>query len=374
MTSTTVVVGDAVEHDGLLWAPKSGATASAEEFIAARTRIVELQQRSQWNPWVMDDHEAEWDAAVEVFEQWTRAEPGFRTKTSRQVDAWMARLDREFEAKRKREDREYERNKMRYDPEREASRLALLEDQAYERYLLHQLDDYRSGRYGWGLPAEKREAEIAELEDKLATCRARIEQLIPVVGDSEDVVDRRGWLPSDRRELSLSMYRFDREREVRALRAAIVEHEAALKATKDKAEQAEIRPKLQDARYKLDGWLAVPPLTADEMCSECARPLANHGWRLTHWDGPCAAWPRHAAHIREVREMFFKMVERSKPAPPPPPKPEPLAVVPSGLPIADVMQRLAEIQKQHPDAVVKRGGANRWEVWPNTRPEDAGPS
>ena len=72
--------------------------------------------------------------------------------------------------------------------------------------------------------------------------------------------------------------------------------------------------------------------------------------------------------------MFFKMVERSKPTLPPQPKPEPLAVVPSGLPIADVMQRLVEIQKQHPDAVVKRGRADRWEVWPNTRPEDAGPS
>ncbi|MEO6700546.1 MAG: hypothetical protein ABI140_18365, partial [Jatrophihabitantaceae bacterium] len=313
MTNTTAPEPTVVEHDGLHWKPKSGATATAEEFVAARTRILQLQLDSHWNPWVMDDHVADWDAAVEVFEQWTRAEPEFRPKTSWQVDAWMARMDREFEAKQKRQDREHERNKMRYDPQREEARLSLLEDQAYEQYLLHQLEDYRSGRYGWGLPTEKREAEIAELEDKLATCRARIEQLTPPVGDPEEVVDRQGWRPCDRRELNLSMYRFDREREVRALRAAIVEHEAALKATKDKAERGETRPKLQDARSKLDGWLAVPPLTADDMCPECARPLANHGWRLTHWDGPCAAWPRHAAHIREVREMFFKMVERSKP-------------------------------------------------------------
>jgi hypothetical protein len=56
-------------------------------------------------------------------------------------------------------------------------------------------------------------------------------------------------------------------------------------------------------------------------------------------------------------------------APPPKPKPQPLAVVPSGLPIAEVVAKLSELEEQFPDAEVRRGRANRWEVWApaNTR-------
>jgi hypothetical protein len=186
----------------------------------------------------------------------------------------------------------------------------------------------------------------------------------------EDGVDQRGWLPRDRRVLALSMYRVNREQEVRALRETIAELDAALEATTDKVQRSYIRRGLQGARVKLEGWLAVPPLSAEDMCSECARPVASHGWRLTHWDGPCPAWPRYAAQIREAREMFLRMVEQSRPPPPPPSMPQPLAVVPSGLPIAEVMRQLAEIQSEHPDAVVKRGRANRWEIWPNVSHEE----
>lgn len=42
----------------------------------------------------------------------------------------------------------------------------------------------------------------------------------------------------------------DREQEVRALRAAVVEQEAALTATKDEAGASRDRWKLQDARYR----------------------------------------------------------------------------------------------------------------------------
>lgn len=49
--------------------------------------------------------------------------------------------------------------------------------------------------------------------------------------------------------------------------------------------------------------------------------------------------------------------------PPAEPKPQPLAIVPSGLPIADVVAKLTELQQQFPDAEVRRGRANRWELW-----------
>jgi hypothetical protein len=51
---------------------------------------------------------------------------------------------------------------------------------------------------------------------------------------------------------------------------------------------------------------------------------------------------------------------------PPTPKPQPLATIPSGLPIAEIAKRLQELQNEFPDAEVRRGRANRWELWPKS--------
>ena len=81
--------------------------------------------------------------------------------------------------------------------------------------------------------------------------------------------------------------------------------------------------------------------------------------------GPCSAWPENAEKLREVREMLKHTAQSSADASPQPstPKPQPLAVVPSGLPIAEVVKQLQKLQKQYPDAEVRRGRANRWELW-----------
>ena len=61
-------------------------------------------------------------------------------------------------------------------------------------------------------------------------------------------------------------------------------------------------------------------------------------------------------------EDFSKRREAEAPTLPTP-KPQPLAIVPSGLPIAEVVAKLSELQEQYPDAEVRRGRANRWELW-----------
>jgi hypothetical protein len=70
-----------VELDGMLWTPVPGARVSAEEFIAARSPIREIHQLLWWNPWLMTDRRAEYDAAWRVCGQWTRAEPDLPAKT-----------------------------------------------------------------------------------------------------------------------------------------------------------------------------------------------------------------------------------------------------------------------------------------------------
>ena len=50
------------------------------------------------------------------------------------------------------------------------------------------------------MDSKRREEAIKELDKAIERLRAEIEQLTPVVGDPEDVVDEDGWLPRDRRE------------------------------------------------------------------------------------------------------------------------------------------------------------------------------
>ena len=92
---------------------------------------------------------------------------------------------------------------------------------------------------------------------------------------------------------------------------------------------------------------------------------------MTLDDGPCPAWPGWAARIQKVRDMLMAAAERSKAVAPVPPPPQPLAVIASKLPIAEVIERLTEIQKTYPDAEVRRGRANRWEILPVTQPDQA---
>jgi hypothetical protein len=166
--------------------------------------------------------------------------------------------------------------------------------------------------------------------------------------------------------LALSLFSARRCSEVRELREQVREQPTTLQATKGRAERAPIRAALNRDTQRLEFLMAIPPFEAADMCSECVSPARWHGYVTTGANlhaGPCPAWPRWAQRIRKVREMIAAAI-KDKPAEPPPPKPEPLAVIASGLPIAEVMRQLADVQARYPDARVRRGNRNRWEIWP----------
>jgi hypothetical protein len=78
---------------------------------------------------------------------------------------------------------------------------------------------------------------------------------------------------------------------------------------------------------------------------------------------------------RKARDTLLAMAETAKaenaPNTPTTRKPQPLAVISSGFPIAEVITQLAEAQKAHPDAEVRRGTGNRWDLW--SRPDQGEP-
>lgn len=341
-----------IELDGMLWKPVPGATASAEEFEQARSLIVEIHALEAWSPWVAEDRASEYEAAVGVFKQWTRAEPWFRKKTHEELQAeheqWLAGLDARVKAETARRQREQAARAASHDPERAQARLALLEQQAVLADTTRERDEIAAHELFPAMPEDAREQKLAGLEQTIATAKANVRQLAERVGDMEAVADDYGRLPAERRELALQIFAADRVTEVRKLRGQVASQQAELKAAKGRTERTRIRETLSKNTDRLEFLEQIPPMTAADMCSECVTPASWHGFRFeisaaNPHCGPCPAWPRWGQRLQKAREIL--MTAAAKPTDPPsPPKPQPLAIIPSGLPIEEVIARLTAEQ------------------------------
>jgi hypothetical protein len=330
--------------------------------------FLDLHADQFWNPWRMEEQAADLERAEQVMQEWHRAEPGFRRKTKRQLDAEMARWEREREQNRLKREQERQLNLQRYNPERDKARLALLEHRCALAHTTRELARMRSGEAFPLMDPKRRAEQVAELEASAARHQAAVDELARIVGDPEDVVDRNGHLPRDRRHSSLYWYRERRIVEVRKLRAQLTGVETQLEVAGDRSLRSKLRAERDVAKWRLDKLLAVPRLEAEDMCADCPTPANMHGYVTPPFDGPCPAWPAWGARLKKVREMLEDMAKsvnaRKAAETPSQPEPGPLAVIPSGLPIAQVVQRLQELQQRYPASEVRRGRANRWEVWP----------
>ncbi len=356
-----------IEHDGMLWKPRRGSTTTAVEFIAARALFIELNNDAVWNAWIRDEREDDIDRAAEVMSTWRRAEPGHRHMSLKQWEAQQERREKARQREREKQQKLRESRKSSYVAERAEARLSLLERQSRLPYEQSELEGFRDDTKFPAMAPGKRQEEIGKLEGAIARRQVEIDRLSSIVGDPEEVIDEDGWLPSERRETMLLHYKYDREREVRRIRKELPELKIAAKEESDRSERSRLQVQLSMDSGKLEHLLAVPPLTPADMCADCATPVSEHGWVTPPSSGPCPAWPGQVAireKLRGMLEQFSRRRESERPATPPAPKPKPLAVVPSGLPIAEVVAKLTELQEKHPDAEVRRGRANRWELWP----------
>ena len=359
--------GTVIELDGMLWKPRAGSTASATEFATARATVIDIHRDARWNPWVEQDRAEELEQAMATFEQWTRAEPGHRVKTEAEVEAMLAEWDASWKAESKARDDAREARKAQYDEERESARLRLLEVDAHRYIATLERDQLVSRERAPAMDETRRAKAIAEEESRIERATTLTAELRDVVGDPETVVDRHGWLPSERRELSLSGFSFRRRREVERLREAVAVLPGTLKETKGREPRAELREQLRRAERELNVWLAVERLEPQDMCSECELPLDWHlrnGYSLGEFTGPCSAWPSWRARVLKAREMIMSFAAAKETPAPPSTKPQPIAVLKSGSPIEEVIAKLTQLSAEHPGAEVRRGNANRWEIWP----------
>jgi hypothetical protein len=214
---------------------------------------------------------------------------------------------------------------------------------------------------------ERRGQQDQRLNAAITARQGEVERLVCLVGDAEAVAGEYGWLPAERRGLVLAMFSARRVSEVRELRLSAARRQAELSAAKGRPERARIRAALRKDTCRLEFLEGIPPMTAADMCSEWIRPARWHHPDSTCGDagqvsGPCPGWPRWAQQIRKLRQDLLALSGR--PSQPPQPKPEPLAAIPSGLPIEEVLTRLAAVRAEHPGTVVRRGSRNRWAIWP----------
>jgi hypothetical protein len=361
--STSCQPKQVYELEGVLVAPRPGATSTFEDYASARATFIAINDDARWNPWIHEDRASEERSALAVMEQWRRAEPGFRQTTDQEVKDVLDEVGRRSDAEVAADATRQERDKERYDPEREKARLSLLEQESILGRQREEMAELRTGRYP-AMGDEHRTAKLAEIEHATSARESQIAMLVALVGDREDVVDKYGRLPKDRRKASLLHYQLNREHKVRELRARIPELKTTATESKDRTERSKLRSELQTAESSLETLLAVPPLSEDDMCSECARPASHHGWVSPPYEGPCPAWPGWAERLRQARAILFAATEGTKAKEEPdPPRPHPIAVLPSRLPITEVITKLSELQNKHPDAIVKRGRGNKWEIW-----------
>ncbi|MGH3217327.1 MAG: hypothetical protein ACRDPY_01120 [Streptosporangiaceae bacterium] len=369
----------AIEAGGVFWRPGPGATASAEEFLQARSLIAKVHQALRWNPWLLEDRADELAAAEEVCAQWTRAEPDYRPAALEDREAGyeqrMAEVEARFAAQEAQAERERAGRAAGYDPERAQARLALLEQRAVQADHLAERQEMTGRQGDAGVAGKRHLAQLARLDKTIAELETEIGRLGSIVGDEETVADPSGWLPGERREWSLVLFAAQRVREVRELRRRVTARREKFSTASNHAGRAAIREALQRDTARLAYLEAIPPMTAAQMCSECPWPA---GWRAVgttyglagqgELSGPCDGWPQWGGQRRKLIQQLAERQGRPASPSPPPPQSQPLAVIPSGLPIEEMIAKLAAIQAEHPGAQVRQGARRRWEIWPPVKP------
>jgi hypothetical protein len=357
-----------IAPNGVIWTRKPAGTSTEEEFAVALYELLhEHDVAHTWNWWQEGRHEREHDKVWSVLQEWDNRADDTKESDSdaeERARAILARIDEKFAQE---ERRRVDLVTRFYDEDREHLRLRYLRMKADAAFFAHVA----------AKPANATQREAAER--RASESQAAAAQLLADLGDPEEVIDRHGQVPAERRESNLSSH-------LRYWRYPVL---------RDFAER--------DKR-RFNAVLKMPPPAPSEMCSECQAPARWHDYDLSlrlfqaqpepgskaatlsrlmpGWWGRCPACTAYAIDHSwggkntlpdfdgdqwvamlppDLRAIFAPEAVTPHARKP---KPKPLATIPGGL-IGDVMTQLADIQTNHPTAQLRPGRGNTWEVWPS---------
>jgi hypothetical protein len=245
-----------VEYGGKVWVPVAGATAIAEEYVAARALLDEVHGQAWWNPWLLLEPSPEYEAAWEICGQWTTTEPKPPPKPLEErwaeVEQRLADADAQFLAEEAQAEKDRAERAKHYDPDRVQVRLSLLEEQGILNDAIRDRDEFLAARVAQ-LPAQEyRSVLLAKAEKTIAVKSKEVQDLLAVIGDPETVCDKDGSLPAERREIALLWFKTGRVSQVQALRARIADATTRLESL-----QSTVSPAAPPAGA--ENWRGCPP-------------------------------------------------------------------------------------------------------------------
>lgn len=231
--------------NGVTWTRVAGGMSTSPQLLQALADLRGFSTVShQWNWWQEGRRDQEHDRLWEVLGEWENSADR-REHTEVELEAFaQAELDKVD--KRLEEDRQRRTDLVAqsYDKDRENLQLTLLRAESDAAFFAHVLEAPAS-------PAQRQDAER-----RMADRRSTVDELRRQLGDPEQVIDRHGHLPAERREMHLREH-MDHWR-----------HPLLRKlATKD--------------RRRFNVLLKMPTPDPTAMCSECQAPAEWHEYDIS---------------------------------------------------------------------------------------------
>lgn len=354
--------------NGVAWTRRSGENTTPDQFLAALREFTSMYSvAAAWNWWREGQAEGERERIEQVVFGWDNGAPPSTPEQARAfADDYIKDLDADIARDRRNRQR---RAARQYDAEREATRLRVLRLESDAAFFTHVA----------AKPVSAEQREVAKQRAAAAIGEASALR-VTTGGDLERVVDAHGFTPAERREHHLRSHM-------------------------DYWRHPLLREWHATDKRRFQALLAMPPSSPEDMCSECEAPAAWHdydisirlfhpapepnsqtealsrlmpGWwercaactayRIEHvWGGkdtlPGFSGEQYVAMLPPLLRAIYGPAPKRKPRAKAAPKPQPLAVIPAGLSVDEVITRLAQAQKEHPQAEVRRGSGNGWELW-----------
>lgn len=353
--------------NGVTWTRRQGGRSTGSELLQALEELARMGDVSrQWNWWQEGRRDQEHDRLWRILGEWDNGVPEVTEEEAEAfAQAEMDKADERLEADRRRRADLMARS---YDEEREHLRLRLLRTESDAAFFAHVL----------AAPASPAQQEAAER--RAADRREAADELRRQLGDPEQVIDRGGFWPAERRDMNLRSHmdcwrhpvlrewaRTDRRRFNALLKMPMPDRSAMCSECQAPVEWHEYNLSLrlfqqppgrgstaEKVARLLPGWW--------ERCPACTAYNIEHRWGGEH-ALPDFGYEQWRAMLPPMLRTIFTPAE-PKPRRKQQPKPRPLAVITPGS-ITEVMTQLAEAQVEYPTAQLHRGETCNWELWPS---------
>lgn len=230
--------------NGVVWTRIPSGRSTPADLLRQLAELGKDHVEREWDWWQEDRPEHERERQWTILREWENGAPDPPDEQDAEATAraYMTDFDRRMKAKEKQRARLAAK---RYDEQRKHLRLAMMRAEADAAFFAHVLK----------APTSAAQSDMAE--QRMAKKQTAAQQMRKQLGDPEDVIDRNGFYPADRRSMNLSSHMtFFRHPTLRELHTS-------------------------KQRKRFNALLAMRPIESAAMCSECQVPSQWHAYAIS---------------------------------------------------------------------------------------------